>query len=159
MLLTTHVTCVTCVTHMSCMTHVTLNTPLSPHRHTQSIWNWGRGTWPEIKIYGPPAGLPRTVRLLKPACRVAESNWQAGLGRSIRRPDSVAYGNLVRSPDRSASAGLSIGLGRPAGQFEKPNCTRPPGRTVWKNELYSGTRQVSLKNQTVLGRPAGGPYI
>ena len=83
-----------------------------------------------------PAGRPSTVWFFKLSCRAAESNWQAGRGRSIRRPDEVAVGNRVRSPDRSAEAGLSIGQGRPAGQFEKPNCKRPPGRTVWKNELY-----------------------
>ena len=83
-----------------------------------------------------PAGWPSTVWFFKLSCWVAESNWQAGRGRSIRRPDEVAVGNRVRSPDRSAEAGLSIGQGRPAGQFEKPNCKRPPGRTVWKNELY-----------------------
>ena len=43
-------------------------------------------------------------------------------------------------------AGLSIGLSRPAGEFEK-------------TKLFSATRQYHFKIQTVIGRPAGGPYI
>ena len=35
-----------------------------------------------------------------------------------------------------AEAGLSIGRGRPAGDFEKLNCTRPPGRTISKVKMY-----------------------
>ena len=48
----------------------------------------------------------------------------------------MAYGGLVRSPDRSALVGLSIGLSRPAGEFEKQNCTRPPGSTISKVKMY-----------------------
>ena len=47
----------------------------------------------------------------------------------------------------------SIGLGRLV------NWTQPPSRRVWKTKLYSATRQDHFKSQTVLGRPAGGPYI
>ena len=39
-----------------------------------------------------PAGRPSTVWFFKLSCRAAESNWQAGRGRSIRRPDEVAVG-------------------------------------------------------------------
>ena len=95
---------------------------------TQSIWNWGRGTWLKIKIYGPPAGRPRPT-------------------------DSAAYGGLVRSPT-AASSGRRIDRprpacqldeaaqqessknktvrGHPAGPLQKSNCTRPHrGRTVY----------------------------
>ena len=75
MLLVTHVTCVTCVTHMSCVTH-------SSHRHTQSIWNWGRETWPEIKIYGPPGGRPCTVWFL-------QSVLPGGLAQLTSRPRPI----------------------------------------------------------------------
>ena len=93
-----------------------------------AIWNWGRGTWTKIKIYGPPAarggrvqfdfwkgpaGWPSTVLFFKLSCWAAESSWQAGQARSIRRPDEAA-------------------VGHPAGPFQKSNCTRPPrGRTVY----------------------------
>ena len=50
--------------------------------------------------------------------------------------EMVLPGGLVRSPDRSALAGLSIGLSRPAGEFEKQNCTRPPGSTISKVKMY-----------------------
>ena len=122
----------------------------SLHSIFYAIWNWGRGTRPKSKytvfprvcrvkfdFSYRPAGWPLKVWLFELSCRAASSNWQAGLGRSIRRPDSAAYGGLVRSPDRSALAGLSIGLGRPAGEFEKPNFTRPPGRTIRKIKFYS----------------------
>ena len=120
------------------------------HRCTQSIWNWGRGLGRKSKytvlprgglvhfdFWNGTAGWPSTVLFFKLCCWAASSNWQAGLGRSIRRPDSAAYGGLVRSPDRSALGGLSIGLSRPAGEFEKPNCTGPPGSTISKVKLYS----------------------
>ena len=42
--------------------------------------------------------------------------------------------------DKPAEAGLSIGQGRPAGHFEKPNCTRPPSRTVGKIKLYKAAQ-------------------
>ena len=77
-----------------------------------------------------PAGWPSKIWFFELSCRAAESNWQAGQGRSIRRPDEAAVGGRVRSPDRSAEAGLSIGRGRPAGEFEKQNFKRPPGRTI-----------------------------
>ena len=76
------------------------------------------------------------VQFFKLSCWAAESNWQAGQGRSIRRPDKAAVGGRVRSPDRSAEAGLSIGRGRPAGEFEKQNCKRPPDRTISKVKMY-----------------------
>ena len=57
--------------------------------------------------------------------------------QNIRSSRGAAeYGGLVRSPDRSALAGLSIGLSRPAGEFEKPNCTGPPGSTISKVKMY-----------------------
>ena len=91
--------------------HTVLYCKLPSRRHTYAIWNWGRGTWPKIKIYGPPAGRPSTVWLwngpagwastvlfFKLSCWAAESNWQAGQGRSIRRPDEAAVGGQVPLP-------------------------------------------------------------
>ena len=129
------------------------------HRCTQSIWNWGRGTWPKIKIYGPPAGRPSTVRLLKWSCRVAEYSFVFRtllLGGRVQltsrpRPIDPATGRGRRR--RPSPVAGSIGRGRLV------NWTRPPGRTLWKTKLYKATRQDGWKNQTVQGRPVGGPYI
>jgi hypothetical protein len=64
-----------------------------------------RGGRVKFDFLNAPAGWPRPVWFFELTC-------------------------LVRLPDRSALAGLSIGLGRPAGEFEKPNWTRPPGRSI-----------------------------
>ena len=95
-----------------------------------------RGGRVQFDFWNGTAGWPSTVWFFKLSCWAAESNWQAGQGRSIRRPDEAAVGGRVRSPDRSAEAGLSIGWGRPAGEFEKPNCTGPPGSTISKVKMY-----------------------
>ena len=39
--------------------------------------------------------------------------------------------------EEAAKAGLSNGQGCPAGEFEKQNCTRPPGSTISKVKLFS----------------------
>ena len=95
-----------------------------------------RGGRVQFDFWNGTAGWRSTVLFFKLSCWAAESNWQAGQGRSIRRPDEAAVGGRVRSPDRSAEAGLSIGWGRPAGEFEKQNCTRPPGSTISKVKMY-----------------------
>ena len=52
--------------------------------HAQSIWNWRRGTWPKIKIYGPPAGLPHRILLGHPAARYKKSNFtRQTCGRTV----------------------------------------------------------------------------
>ena len=98
-----------------------------------------RGGRVQFGFWNGTAGWPSTVLFFKLSCWAAESNWQAGQGRSIRRPDEAAVGGRVRSPDRSAGAGLSIGQGRPTGDFEKQNCTRPPGTTISKVKMYKAT--------------------
>ena len=90
------------------------------------IWSW-QGTLPRVLCYMElregwkskytvlpqggqvqfdfwnfPAGWPSRVLFFKLSCLAADSNWQAGQGRSIRRPDEAAVGGQVRSPDRSA---------------------------------------------------------
>ena len=117
------------------------------------------GTWPKIKIYGPPGGRPNTVWLLKWSCRVAEYCFVFQtllLGSWVQltsqpKPINPATGQgRCRQPSPVAG---SIGRGRLV------NWTRSPNRRVWKTKLYSATRHNHFKSQNVQGHPAGGPYI
>ena len=124
-----------------------------------AIWNWGRGTWTKIKIYDPPAGLPRTVWLLNWSCRVASCSFVfqtlllGGLVQLTSRPRPIDPATGLGRLRRPRPVAGSIGLGRLV------NWTQPPSRRVWKTKLYSATRQYHFKSQNVRGRPAGGPYI
>ena len=114
-----------------------LKRPLMAHWCTQSIWNWGRGTWPEIKIYGPPTGRPCTVWFFQPSCRVALYSLvfqtvlptAASSGRRIDRPRPACQLDKAARQDTLKNQTVQ---GHPAGRLEKSNCTRPPrGRTVY----------------------------
>ena len=56
-----------------------------------------RGGRVQFDFWNSPAGWPSTVLFFKLSCWAAESNWQAGQGRSIRRPDEAAVGGRGRT--------------------------------------------------------------
>ena len=114
------------------LSQLVLKRPVMAHLCTKSIWNWGRGTWPKIKIYGPPAsglvhfdfwngpaGWPSTVLFFKVSCWAAPSNWQL-----TRPPRAASFGRRIDWPWAAC-------------------------------QLDSAAQQESLKNKTVLGHPSG----
>ena len=94
--------------------------------------------WPSLNPYGPSKCSGGVFER-----SIWNSKCSGGAFRILNAPLNASPRPVARS----------IGLGRLV------NWTRPPGRWVRKTKLDSATRQEHLKNQILLGHPAGGPYI